>query len=427
MGKLDLKSYFNTLPWAERFSTRWAWFRDPRRDGGVWRGKRPPPTDGSWPDPQAHEPPYRRYANASFGLSPVPAWASTISGFLAAICEGRGVSRLVFYIDDFLVIADSKEECQRQLDIVLATIVELGLMVAPGKTEGPFQEIEFLGLQLSSIDGTITITEARCAALSASINAVLAAGRSTRRKLHTLQGKLGWCGMIVRGGRVFMRGLIDAVTATRHGRPSQYIAVNKDIQEDLEWWLEQLADVRWRGSRMWLREDDHTLLTVKSDASGHLGWGLAIGDELHFSAWSELEAKDPDMLLKELVPVLYMAETQGERLRNRIVRPGVDNSGAAFRVLGGSPRGEVRKLLRRVARQQAKYNFDLIPVHVGREWNTLADLLTRFLQATELQGELPAGWQLEMGEGSLRVSPWRLTPSSPPVYVLKLRQSSGGR
>ena len=45
---------------------------------------------------------------------PVPGWASMVSGNLAKILRNRGCSDLTFYVDDFLLVCDSKEECQRQ-------------------------------------------------------------------------------------------------------------------------------------------------------------------------------------------------------------------------------------------------------------------------------------------------------------------------
>ena len=173
------------------------------------------------------------------------------------------------------------------------------------------------------------------------------------------------------------------------------------------------------GSRLWLKDADHTVLTFKSDASGHLGWGVAIGDELHFSTWTEEEASDPDMVLKEMVPLLYIAETRGEQLAGQIVRMGVDNSGAVFNALTGKGEGQVRVLMQRLTEMQGKHNFDMLGTHVDREKNKLSDMLTRFLQAAQLEGELPKGWEL-CGE-SLRASRWRLTPSSRQVWMMKLR------
>ena len=52
---------------------------------------------------------------------------------------------------------------------------------------------------------------------------------------------------------------------------------------------------------------------------------------------------------------------------------------------GDSPTFKVPQLLKRIARAQAEYNFDIIAVHVDREKNKLSDMLSRFVQIGELQ------------------------------------------
>ena len=48
MAKLDLSNYFLKIPWSEEWSKKYAWFKDFRRDRGLWQGKGPPPE--GWPD-----------------------------------------------------------------------------------------------------------------------------------------------------------------------------------------------------------------------------------------------------------------------------------------------------------------------------------------------------------------------------------------
>ena len=227
MACLDLTSYFHSLPWTETSSKRFGWFRDPRRDGGVWQFKGKPPED--WPHKDAHLPPYRRYATCSFGLASIPAWASTISGVIAGMLRDRGCSGVTFYIDDFLLVCKTKEECEAQIVIFLALMEELGLGVAADKTLGPAQIITFLGLQLDSLQMEVTITQDRAVSLIQTIEGFLAAGRATRKKLHTLQGKLSWVGMVVRGGRIYIRSIINAVSRTRGRRSSMHIDLDEEL------------------------------------------------------------------------------------------------------------------------------------------------------------------------------------------------------
>lgn len=431
MATLDLRSYFNSLPWSQKFSDEYGWIRDPRRDGGVWPFRGKPPAD--WPHAQADLPPWRRYACCSFGASCVPAWASTVSGVLATFLRQRGVAGLTFFVDDFILVCDTEAECRAQIAIFEQVIAELGLEVAAEKTTGPVQVLTYLGVQLNSLTMEVTIARERCDELAGLIRKVLAAGQAPRKALHTLLGKLSWCGLVVRGGRAFLRSLINAVAGSRWCRRSVQLPLSDEMREDLGWWLRQVVGMVPRGSRLWINELDITVLSTKSDASGRLGWGLVFGDELHFSKWTPSEATDPNMALKELVPILYLAENYGERLAGKIVRVGIDNSSAVFDLLRSDSRDpQIRRLIKRIALAQAEWDFDLVAVHCTRELNKLADLLTRFAAWEELADGLPDGWKLPlrsqlpacMGPVQpgvlLATSPWRLGPGSAAVWHLKL-------
>jgi hypothetical protein len=421
---VDLSTYFHSLPWTEDFSKKYGHFRDPRRDGGKWRFKgTKPPRD--WPHKDAHKPPYRRYATCSFGASSVPAWASTITGVLLGFLRQHGVRRSTGYVDDFLLIGDTKEECQAKLDAFIALVESLGLAVAKTKTLGPAQTIEFLGLELCSITMEVRITAKRAAKIKAKLKEYLAAGRASRKQLHTLQGKLGWVSEVLCGGRAFVRTLINAVSATRGQRGSTWITIDGEMREDFEWWLQHLTDLKDKGSRVWLDENDFTVLSTKSDAAGRLGWGAVVGPDLIFSKWTAEEAADTDMTYKELVPVLYIVENYGPQLEDTILRVGLDNAAAVFDVLKfDSKTYKVRQILKRIARAQAEWNFRILATHVTRGANELADLLTRFIRLEELDDALPDDWQVDADGALLQRCQWRLTTASNSVLRLSATRRS---
>ena len=419
---LDLRSYFNKLPWTEEFSQRFGWLRDPRCDAGKWRFPGTPPAHG-WPHPDAHKPPYRRMATCSFGLASIPAWSSMVSGQLAKILRSKGLHSITFYVDDFLIVCDTYEEALAQSKLFVSLMREMGFDVADDKTLPPSQRCVFLGLLLDSLAMEVSVTEDRAAAITETIDSLVAAGRGQKKVLHTLQGKLGYISQVVRGGKIYTRSLIRAVSAHRGRRGSTMIDVDGELLDDLRWWRRRLADLRQAGSRLWLQEADYTVVTGKSDASGRLGWGLVWGSDLFFSKWTAAEAMDPDMCYKELVPVLFLAETLGHQLAGKIVRVGIDNSGAVFDLLkGDSDTLATRLLLKRLADAQAKHNFDIIGVQCDRQQQTLADMLTRFQELHEVDACLPAGWALERPEGLPERCQWRLSPDSNSVLRLGARR-----
>jgi hypothetical protein len=58
---------------------------------------------------------------------------------------------VVGYLDDFLILARTQEECQEAYDYLLWFLRDLGLPVNEEKCVGPTQSLVFLGVELSTI------------------------------------------------------------------------------------------------------------------------------------------------------------------------------------------------------------------------------------------------------------------------------------
>ena len=58
---------------------------------------------------------------------------------------------LVVYLDDFLIIADSKEACSEALMVLIKLLWKLGFSICWGKVINPTQRITFLGIELDSV------------------------------------------------------------------------------------------------------------------------------------------------------------------------------------------------------------------------------------------------------------------------------------
>lgn len=54
------------------------------------------------------------------------------------------------YTDDFLIVADDRASCLSALETLVLLLQSLGFTVAADKTEGPTQDIVFLGIRLES-------------------------------------------------------------------------------------------------------------------------------------------------------------------------------------------------------------------------------------------------------------------------------------
>ena len=119
------------------------------------------------------------------------------------------------------------------------------------------------------------------------------------------------------------------------------------------------------------------LITMKSDASGHIAWGYHIGDVEEMCAWTEDELPKT-IQFKELYPIVRAARRLGPTFSGHLVRAGVDNTGVVYMINKGSSKDpDCMQLLIELAELQARFRFDLVASWVPREFNVRSDLLSR--------------------------------------------------
>ena len=62
-----------------------------------------------------------------------------------------GFHSVVVYLDDFLVIGQTKEECQLAFDTLLQLLQDLGFQISWHKVLRPTQNLVFLGVELNTL------------------------------------------------------------------------------------------------------------------------------------------------------------------------------------------------------------------------------------------------------------------------------------
>lgn len=69
----------------------------------------------------------------------------------------RGFHDIIIYLDDFLVIGTTFEDCKEKYDVLLALLQYLGFTISWRKLVPPMQRLTFLGVQLDTIACTLTL------------------------------------------------------------------------------------------------------------------------------------------------------------------------------------------------------------------------------------------------------------------------------
>ena len=90
--------------------------------------------------------------------------------------------------------------CAVQLQIVLHTFEELGLLVATNKLEGPTQQLTFLGFELDSTAMEVRLPQAKVRELQSKIRDWEHKESCLKKEMESLVGKLSHACKVVRPG-----------------------------------------------------------------------------------------------------------------------------------------------------------------------------------------------------------------------------------
>ena len=141
-----------------------------------------------------------------FGWSLSPAAFCDLTEHIAEKMRDEHGINMVFFVDDALLVG-TREECLRGQRILEAHLAELGLQVAPWKTEGPTRVVDFLGLTLCNLPGerSISLPRAKQEKLLGMIDNFMTnyspGSRADPKDIAALLGMLNFAAQVVEPGQ----------------------------------------------------------------------------------------------------------------------------------------------------------------------------------------------------------------------------------
>ena len=375
LASIDISRFYLRLP-AGRKLRSVQWFQDPGSFGvdtnanerlGEKRRK------------------YRQLRSVAFGLKSAPAYASAISAEAKRILEAFGVSVAGVYIDDFLIRAASRAECERALKVATTVLTALG--IPPNdKTQGPCspeEGIKFLGVHVRTSDCSMSVTPEHRQYSIARVQEVIDKGSVSLRQLESICGVLSWIAHVFVPGRPRRDALFTALGRLK-SKGVQKAAVRGSLKRQLQWWLNAMRSDRIPAStHFWDRQPEVPLMC--SDASGEDGWGVCVMGMHIVGSWPKewrqsAGASAPSMLFKELVPIVIAILLLAPFCTGKVIAAATDNAGVAFVLNSMSCRCPLSlALLRPLADACATYHLGLVAGHAYRHHNTHADKLSHAL------------------------------------------------
>ena len=380
-----------------------------------------------------------QFVRMPFGLASAPRICTLLLSVVAHRLALDRIEHVIRYLDDFLFVASSKEAMALILLSAQQTFTDFGLVVNTKKTEGPAQQLSFLGIQLDSVKQTLSCTPARLTELRALLSQALAGPQIRLSFLASLIGKLQFAATVLPGARPFVRRMLDLQQVfarrirARHPQrpgstprsittPSDPPAVDpfdrrlhfslqrcsvytgRGFRADARFWLAHLH--QWNGTARW-RSAQATPFRIATDASldgfgfylestpPHVNtsqWpqGLRVGSGfsgVYSPAHQHLHTASSQMTWCEMFAVYAALLTYRTVLRHSCVLFLVDNE-TDVHILNRQATRSARLagLLRGIYSICLRDNINIHAQHRSGVTNTLADYLSRpsFHQHTDI-------------------------------------------
>ena len=291
--------------------------------------------------------------------------------------------KCVHMLDDFFIMAASKETCAQHLTALQQICADIGVPLAPDKTTEPATCTAFLGIELDSVGRLAKLPKDKLNQYSDDIRQALTHKKLTRHDLESLIGKLSFAAAVV-PARPFLRRLIDLLKQAH--RPYHYIRLTKEVKRDLETWLNFLNKYNGITYFRALKYVDSTTIHMSSDAS-HMGFGACYG-----SKW--LQAKFPPswqqyhITILELFPIFVLISMFGRLMRNANIMFHCDNEAVTAIINKQSSKDPIiMNIMRPLILQLVEHNINLRSKHIPGVLNILPDKISRFQVTQQLLDE----------------------------------------
>ncbi len=204
-----------------------------------------------------------------FGLRSAPKIFTAVADALEWCCYREGVTWVDHYLDDYVTMGPGGSlVCQANLNRIMRVCHELGVPLALDKLAGPTSCIEFLGIEIDTMEGVLRLPQVNLRRLQRLLRRWSRRKACRRRQLESLVGVMQHAATVVRPGRTFLRCAIDLLRGSRKKR--HFIRLNCQFRADVNWWL--IFATQWNGVAVLLPSASECV-EFASDASGAWGCG----------------------------------------------------------------------------------------------------------------------------------------------------------
>ena len=315
-----------------------------------------------------------QYTCLPFGLSSAPRIFTKLLKPVFATLRQAGCT-IIGYIDDCLIVADSKEECLDSLQKTIDMLQTLGFIINFDKSElVPQRRLEFLGHIFNSEQMIIDLPQNKKNTI------ILECERLRDKNISKIRDVARVIGLIVSSfsaveyGQLHYRDLEhNKSEALKHhcGNFEASMNITEAMRVELTWWIENLNKQ--------IRHVSHgnPQIILETDASLE-GWGASVDDNQTGGRWSAQE-KENHINYLELLAIYYALKSFKSKFCNKHVKILSDNTTAVsyIRKMGGIKSVACNGIASKIWEWCEKQNIWLSCAHIAGKDNKIADEKSR--------------------------------------------------
>lgn len=143
--------------------------------------------------------------------------------------------RLVNYLDDYITMCSSYEECLENQWLVIAMLRYVGFQVSWKKVTAPSHKTLYLGIEIDSQNMCITLPNMKVQKMRTLVKEIQGKKSASKKQLEKLTGLLAHCATVMKGGRTYCRRLYDLEKVASKIK-SRYVRISAEAMKDLKWW-----------------------------------------------------------------------------------------------------------------------------------------------------------------------------------------------
>lgn len=282
--------------------------------------------------------------------------------------------KIVVYVDDFLLVEKDQQSCLAAYNTLIKLLRSLGFSINWSKALDPAQIIVFLGIEINTRAGTLTLDSVKKSALIDLLHKTMNQKRLSKNQLQSLAGKMAWAGIVTPWGKTHTCAFFRLLSLLN--KPCHKV-MTKHLHSSIKWWLECLSI----GNNTRLIWDNRPCVSMYTDSSRPSGGGFCFDGDWVYKHWrSDVPSiADSHINIKELRMGHEAVARWAPKYPNTRLCLFMDNIPAVHMVNSGKSRNAIAlDCIRTMSLIALKFNVAIEAFYIPGAFNDIADSISRF-------------------------------------------------